>query len=278
MSKGITRIKNKSDGELTDSDTPALATKQDDIITELSDLTSGNVTPFTLAVSQGLISGYSVVQKFGHNLNLNTSTHEDIWDVGGTYTYPADGTAPVTHIDSDDAADTEPIEVHGLDINGDSVVQTKTLTGTTPVALDTALWRVFRLKNVGTSDLVGNVQAINAGDTVIYAQIQDGNNQTLMALYTIPNGKTGYLMQGTNNLSDVTRGVSASGRLWMRPFGLVFQLKKTFGVSSDGSGFINVINHFPAKMPAKTDIRIDAISSANGVTLNTTFEILLIDN
>jgi hypothetical protein len=186
---------------------------------EFDDTFLGNPLPvraLPLLVSMGEISGYSVVQKFGQNDDLNTSTYEDVWDGGGVYSYPADGTAPITDIIGHDAGDTEPIEVQGLDINGDLVVQTKTLTGLTKVTLDTPLWRVFRLKNVGTSDLLDDVCAINTGDTVDYACINNGNNQTLMALYTIPNGKTGYLYQGTNNLSNVTRGVSASGRLWMR--------------------------------------------------------------
>jgi len=236
-------------------------------------------TPFMLRVSKGEIEGHSIIQKFGQNDNLNTSTYEDIWDGGGTYTYPADGTAPITHIYST-GADVQPIEVQGVDINGSLVIQTITLTGTTVAALTTPLWRVFRMKNVGVIDIgSGNVvHASNSGKAVSYAQIQNGNNQTLMALYTIPLGKTGYLYQGTNNLSDVTRGVSASGRVTMRQYGSVFQLKKTFGVSSDGSGFIDVPNNFPTKIPERTDIRVSAIASANGVVLNTTFEILLIDN
>jgi len=229
-------------------------------------------------VAEGEIEGYSYVNKFGQNDDLNSSTYEDIWDQGGTYVYPADGTAPIVKLIGHDAADTEPIEVQGLDINGDAVTQTKTLTGTTAVTLDTPLWRVFRLKNVGTSDLVDYVCAIDTGDTQDYACINNGNNQTLMALYTIPAGKTGYLYKGTNNLSSTTRGVSASGRLWMRPFGMVFQLKKTFGLDSNGSSFLQIVNAIPGAIPAKTDIRISAIARANGVTLNTTFDIVLKDD
>jgi len=236
------------------------------------------VADFYLNVSKGLVPGHTIINKFGQNSSLNSSTYEDIWDVGGTYTYPADGTAPIVEIGSDEGADTEPIEIQGLDINGDLVVQTKTLTGTTHVTLDTALWRVFRMKNVGTSDIVGQVHATGASGAGIYAQIDNGNNQTLMALFTIPNGKTGYLIQGTNNLSGVTRAVAASGRLMMRPYGQVFQLKKTFGVNSEGSSFIRVPSPLPGKISAKTDIKVSAIGSANGVSINTTFDILLVDD
>ena len=233
---------------------------------------------FLLKVAKGEVPGHSIVNKFGQNDSLNSSTYEDIWDGGGVYVYPADGIAPITHLIAHNAADTEPIEVQGLDINGDLVVQTKTITGLTSVALDTPLWRVFRLKNVGTSDLIDNVCAIDSGDTQDYACINNGNNQTLMALYTIPNGKTGYLYQGTNNLSGVTRAVAASGKLSMRAYGSIFQLKKTFGVNSEGSSFISIQSPLLGKIPTKTDIKVSALGSATGVSINTTFDILLIDD
>ncbi len=233
---------------------------------------------FLLQVAQGKVPGHSFVNKFGQNDSISTNTWEDVWDVGGVYTYPANGTAPITHIDSDSSSDTEPINVQGLDINGDLVLQTKTLTGTTPVALDTPLWRVFRLKNMGTSNLVGEVQAINTADTVIYAQIQDGNNQTLMALYTIPNGVTGYLYMGTNSLYGISRDYAVNGRLWMRPYGLVFQLKKTFMLDSEGTSFMKMDSPLIGKIAAKTDIRVDGKSVGTAGGLNTTFEILLIED
>jgi len=237
----------------------------------ISDNSSG------LAIAKGDVTGHSNVSKFGQNSNIST-VYEDIWDVGGTYNYPANGTAPITYIDSDDALDTEPVEVQGLDITGALTVQTKTLTGTTPVELDTPLWRVFRMKNMGTSDFVGNVQAVNTADTVIYAQIQNGNNQTLMALYTIPLGKTGYLQQGTNSLIGSNRDYTISGKMMMRPYGGVFQLKRTFGLQSDGTSYMIMPFPVPGKVPALTDIKVSAMSSAAGGGLNTTFELILVDN
>ena len=235
------------------------------------------VTDYYLELVKGNIAGQSVVNKFGQNDDLNTSTFEDIWDVGGVYSWPADSTAPITHVDSTDAGDTGPVEVQGLDVDGVLTVQTATLNGTTLVELDTPLWRVFRLKNTGSSDYVGTVQAVNSGDTAVYARVAVGNNQTLMALYTIPSGKTGYLFQGSANMSKVTRSVSASGRFLVRPFGGVFQLKNTFGVGSDGGGHIMPFP-MPMQIPAKSDLRVEAIASANGAAMNATFALLLIDD
>ena len=209
----------------------------------------------------------SMIQKFGQNSDLNSTSYEDIWDGGGDYPYPADDTAPITKLVSTVAGDTEPIEVQGLDVDGNLVLQTITLTGDTAVALTTPLWRVFRLKNQGSSDLVGDVTVTNDAGDVTYAKIAIGNNQTLMALYTIPAGKTGFLLSGTNNLSDATRAVGVSGRLAMRPYGGVFQLKKTFGLNSEGTSFIRLPSEIPGAIGARTDIRVSAIASANGVSL-----------
>ena len=98
---------------------------------------------------------------------------------------------------------TTDIEVQGLDTNWDLVTQTITLTGQTRKALTTDLIRVFRMKNVGATAFVGNVFCyVNGGglsvgvpdtEADVRAVMQIGNEQTLMALYSIPNGKTGYL-------------------------------------------------------------------------------------
>jgi len=133
------------------------------------------------------------------------------------------------------------------------------------------------MKNVGATDYVGIISAQNTALGVIYAIIQIGNNQTLMALYTIPLGKTGYLLQGTNMLIGTNRTYTVDGRMTMRPYGGVHQLKKTFGLSADGSSYIVVESPLPGRMPARTDIRVSAISSATG-GINTTFAILLVDD
>jgi len=134
------------------------------------------------------------------------------------------------------------------------------------------------MKNMGSTDLTGDVTAENTANTVVYAKIVNGNNQTLMALYTIPLGYTAYLQQGTNSMTGLVQAYSISGRMWMRPFGGVFQLKRTFGLSSTGTSFMVMPFPIPGAIPAKTDIRVDAISSKAGGGLNTTFELILVED
>jgi len=233
---------------------------------------------FYLDVARGNIAGHSIMSKFGQNDDVGTGAWEDVWDGGGTYPYPADATASITHIYSTDGGDNQNIEVQGLSADGTLTVQTKTLTNTTVVELDTPLWRVFRLKNVGTTDNAGVVHASVSDKATSYAQIAIGNNQTLMALYTVPNEHTGYLLQGTNSLYGIARDYSLNGKLWMRPYGTVFQLKKTFGLDSNGTSFLQMPFPLPGKIPAKTDIRVSAISIGKVGGVNTTFEILLVQD
>lgn len=237
-----------------------------------------SIRPFYLEVASGKIEGHSYISKFGQNNAMALNTSEDIWDVGGDYPYPSNNTAPMTHVDSSSASDTGLVEIQGLDIGGNAVTQTKTLNGTTKAVLTTPLWRVFRIKNVGTSTFIGTVQVVNSADNVTYAQVAIGNNQTLMAIYTIPKGKTGYLVKGTASLAGLTNAYNIAGEVFMRPYGQVFQLKNTFGVNSTGSSYFGHEYLIPLKITERTDIKVRGMSSKADGVLNATFEVLLIDS
>lgn len=43
--------------------------------------------PFYLAVQQGKVPGYSMVNKFGYNSAIGSTTFETIWETGNGYPY-----------------------------------------------------------------------------------------------------------------------------------------------------------------------------------------------
>lgn len=244
---------------------------------------------FEHAVTMGLVPGVSTVDKFGINpLITDASDPEDVWEGGGIYTYDANGTAPIVSIASDDASDDQLISVQGLDISGNLVLQNAILNGTTRVALTTPLWRVFRLQNDGVKNLVGNVFVYvgtgtvpTIGDPEIRALIDNGNNQTLMALFTIPAGKVGFLYRGEAGIG-ATGGPSATadyavGSYRSRRYGKVFKIKKNLTMSVNGASIFQDHRSFPDVIPALTDIKINISVVTNDLNVWATLDIMLFD-
>jgi hypothetical protein len=235
-----------------------------------------------LGISKGEVLGTGKILKFGRNPVMASGAREEIWDGTGAYTFPA--TADITHLHSTDSADTSiNIEVEGLDTNYALVVQEKALDAAdaqTPVALDTPIRRVFRKKNIDSTDLVGDVHATNAGDTVEYGVITVPFNQTQMAMYTVPAGKTAYL---TRYYGMVNKKQTASVEIevYVRPFGQVFQLKHNGVIASGGDAhwdFSFFPSSPPMKIEEKSDIKIVGIASAAGVDTSAGFDLIIVDN
>ena len=243
---------------------------------------------FMLEIPAGNLTGYSSVNKFGENPDITAGTTEEIWDGGGTYSFPT--TADITHIRQavDQATmQGETIEVQGLDTNWDLTVQNVILDGsntTTPVALGTALKRVFRMKVLANVVTTQNVELRNVGGGTTYALIQAGNNQTLMAIYTVPNGKTAYMTQFyADNTPTATRlPDSVEFKLLMadRDNGYEFQVKHMRGIPYAGDGFIQTFRPY-MKITQKTDIKLSASvigGAGDDGNPHAGFDLILMDN
>ena len=247
---------------------------------------------FNLSVNMGQIEGFSVIDKFGINPQITQSTDpEDIWEFGGEYVFDAFGTAPIKYISSSDASDTQLITVSGLDVNGYLVVQEVIANGQNNVVLQTPLWRVFRMEN--ESDEGGDIAGILychtdptptngvPADSSVRAIIDNGHNQTLMAMYTIPRGMVGYLYRGELGIK-VSGGTSALAdyahfHYESRRCGKIFKIKKAIDCIVGGSSVYQDPRSFPDVIPALTDIRlrVQEVSTTMGVW--GAFDILLID-
>ena len=157
-----------------------------------------------LHLSTGDISGFNVVHKYGHNLEVGTS-YETIWSNGATYSYLTSAT--VLKISSSDANDDDgdtgarTVLVQGLDSNYDEIEETVTLNGQTSVNTTNQFLRVHRMIVQSTGNSNYNEGIIYAGTGTVssgvpanvYATIPVEYNQTMMAVYTVPNNKTAYM-------------------------------------------------------------------------------------
>jgi hypothetical protein len=252
-----------------------------------------------LSIAEGKVTGKTFIHKFGEAPDFDTGDLEvTIWDgaddallSGAAMKYTYSTSADIDTISSSNNGDTVDIEIEGLDTNWALVTQTITLTGQTDATLTTALIRVFRMKNVGATDLSGVVylrtngssQTLGVPDTAstVRAIINNGNNQTLMALYTIPAAKTGYLRDWYAAIAGASKTSNYKIRLKARPSGQVFQLKHTSALSENGSSSIQHKYEEPEVFAAQTDIELTAQITANSITaanISGGFDIVLVDD
>ena len=244
------------------------------------------MSDFFLEVAKGNVAGHSSVNNFGENALITSDTTEDIWDGSVSYPYPT--TATITHLtQATDQVGTDggaTVEVQGLDANWALVVQTANLDATnttTEVALTTPLIRVFRIKVLEDIVLADDISVVSSGGATTYAIVLAGNNQTLMALYTVPAGKTAYM---TKYYASITLGASkvplgANIRMWAadRANGYEFQLKHSIGIQGGAAGIEHRFMPYQ-KFSEKTDIRINGTPYSQDGQISAGFDLIVVDN
>ena len=220
-------------------------------------------------IARGLVRGVSHVNKFGFN-SATSSSFETVWDNSNTYTYlTSAGTATVTAADSDDNGGT--VEIQGLDENYLPLTETFTMNGTTNVVGSSSFLRVFRMRvlTAGTGEInAGNITASIGASNV--ARILADKGQTLMAVYTIPAGKSGYLTKFQGSLS---KNQEAVFKIRAKQFGNGFNVKGQFGTFSNTVTYDYAI---PLQFKEKTDIQILGKAGATS-EMGAIFDIVLID-
>lgn len=259
------------DGTVVDSDNPLPVTN---ISTQSS---VGSNKPFYLEVAQGLIEGYSFNHKFGAVPSMSSGATGSIWDVNDTlYPWDALGSGSVVNVERNDVADNGlDVTIQGLDDNYNFAEETITITAADQVGtqLFTRVNRAF-ISGAATNAANIDIEAGSAGGTTV-ARITAGFGQTLMAVYTIPAGNTGYLLHKTATGSSDT---DASGLLMVRYFGTdSFRVGHAFELQLRGGQYDYTFTT-PIPVPEKTDIDVRASMRSNNKRITAAFDILLVDN
>ena len=238
----------------------------------------GTITskPWGLDIAQGNIAGHTFIHKFGATPAMSQNTTGSIWDKSDTpYPWSAFSTANTVSISTtavngstvttDDGVS---VTISGLDENYASVTETLTISGST--ATGSQLFkRVFR----AFADEDNTSQIRMSVNTTEIARINIGKAQTLMAVYTIPAGYTGYLMQG---VCSVQYGADATGDMFVRYFGQnSFRVGHSFEVSGAGGPYRYPFQ-FPVAIPEKSDIDVRATVRSNNARITAAFDMLLI--
>lgn len=244
------------------------------------DIDGGDNGDYYLRLAKGLVPGATFVQKFGRNPQVDNGGFEPIWDGATEYAFQTSAqTLLVKSSDrDDDDGDTgaRTMRIEGLDANYDEISETITLNGQTNVTSANSYLRVHRMYvlTAGSSEQnEGDITARFSTTNDLGAKISrnsGGENQTLMAIYTVPAGKTAYLKHwffGQKNQDS-------SIRLRVREHGKVFQTKAFF----DSEDTFDVEYTSFLKIPEKSDILIDAKAQTGSHEMNAGFDLILVDN
>lgn len=229
---------------------------------------------FKLNVSRGKVRGASTVHKFGAVPALSQNTTGTIWDKNDTvYPWSAFDTAGViTAAIANASDDGKVVTVIGLDADYNEVSETFTLSSTATVAGTVSFKRVFRAYvSTGTNN-VGDVTFTKNGTDVL--RITATKGQTLMAIYTIPAGKTGYLYRG---VCTAQASADGSGHMFVRYFGqTAFRIAHSFEVAGVG-GQYDYDFSFPQRIPEKSDIDVRMTTRTNNGRYTAAFDLLLLE-
>lgn len=243
---------------------------------------------FLFDIQTGKYEGYKALRKYGINPDCGISTSpEYIWDGKYAYNYPTANEA--IYIVSSDATDTSDVEVIGLiDNSGEWEEQTitATLNGTTAVLVGDFI-RVFRMKVKSSVSPIGIVQART--DTTYTAVTTEASiinlrgqisldttgtfsrNSTLMAMYTVPSGKTAFAYRF---FTAVGKNKDAEFDYQIREFGKVFITTGTIPMYQKSEQYQLSYE----RIEEKSDIRIAVSTENNNTKADASFHFILVDN
>jgi len=231
-----------------------------------------------LNIARGLVKGTTHVHKFGAVPAMSLGTTGTIWDINDTlYPWSAFDTPGVLTIatvalnntvSTDD--DGKSIVVIGLDENFNEIQETIAISGSSGTGTQTFA-RVYRAYVSGSVEHVTRIKVSRGATEVL--RISIGQAQTLMAVYTVPNGYNGYLTQGQ---ASIQSGGDATINMFVRYPGGTFRIGHSGEVVGTGGAYgYNFTS--PIKLPPKTDIDIRASVRSNNSRVTAAFCIILIN-
>ena len=225
-----------------------------------------------LYIARGLVLNTHYEHKFGAVPAMSVATTGTIWDVNDTiYPWSAWDTAGVLTIPAVNASDNgATVTVTGLDANYDIISEDFVVSSSGTTTGTKTFKRAYRAFFTDGTTNVGNINIQRGGTTI--ARISAGKAQTLMAIYTVPNGYTAYLSKGT---MSIEAGGDASGNMYVRyPGQSSFRIGHSFEIG-EGSQYTYDFT-VPLAIPAKSDIDVRCSMRTNNSRASAAFDMILI--
>jgi len=214
--------------------------------------------------------------KFGAVPAMSQNQTGTVWDINDTlYPWSSFDTAGVLTIPAVDANDDgHVITIIGLANDYSPLSEHVTVSSSGTTTTTNSFKRVIRaFCSAGGVTNEGNID-IQKGGTIV-ARITAGLAQTLMSIYTVPKGKTAFIMKIS---ATCQLNADANGKMFIRYLNQdTFRINHTFELSGAG-GQYNYDFVTPLLVPQKSDIDFRMITRTNNGRYTATFEMILIDN
>lgn len=230
-------------------------------------------------IASGNVEGISSIHKFGAVPEMSQNETGTIWDKNDTlYPWAAFGSGTVltiqtTKLNGTPASDDDgsQLTIIGLDPDWNEIQETVTIQG----GIATTNQQFIRCYRAFASN-GGNINIINVnanGETVL--RINIGKSQTLMSIFSVPAGKTAYLLKG---VATCAYNADATIDMFVRYDGQQnFRIGHTAEVSGPGGQYEYNFS-VPIKIPAQSDIDIRAHVRSNNARVSAAFDIILVDD
>ena len=233
-------------------------------------------------IAAGEVEGWSSIHKFGAVPLMSTNPGiGSVWDKSDTlYPWAAfDVPGPLTISTTTTNGTSDPddngmvVTILGLDENFLPVSEEITISGSSGTGSQTfaRVYRAFTSQDNATQVRVSST----TGTPTEILRINIHKGQTLMAIYTVPAGKTAYLTKG---VATCAANADTTIDMMVRYGGVgAFRIGHTAEVVGVGGQYQYEFS-VPVQMPEKTDIDIRAEVRSNNARVTAAFDILLIDN
>lgn len=247
-----------------------------------------NLSNPNMSIPLNVADGITTMRKFGRALAIPVdSNFHDVWEQVDEYTFLTEGKA--LQISSSSASDTgTTIHVFGLDADGYLQDEVVALNGRTAVNLVGTYLRVFRAHTENDTAFVGDVyvtpqtadltDGVPDTDSEILIKILANNQQTVMAIYTVPKDYVGLFVRGIISMNTtVAAARTIVGYLRTRELGGSFLVKGTAELASQGDSIYEEVFEPYYRLPELTDVKISVSdSSANTTNVSAKFTVILI--
>ncbi len=247
---------------------------------------------FLIDVMKGNIAGHSMVHKFGRNDDVANGSWEHVSLLPFSTANFRQSAVAMRVKAGGNAADTaagagaREVTIQGIDSTGAEVSEAVATAGAAASDATTAtFWRVHRawVSSAGTYGAAntGAIVIEDSGSGADFCTIAAGEGQTQYAGFTIPTGKTGYLLSvhvtvdsnKTANVRCFTREDYDTVAAPMSPKQL-----KLFWDGIQAPGFVYRPEGPEFSLAAETDIWFEAYGDGAASAVSVDFELLLVDN